>query len=51
MFCAMTKLENTSLAVAEAYLESEKLTNKEFSETSNVELLADAEAASQSSNH
>ena len=33
MFCTMITLENASVAVAEAYLESEKLTNKEFNET------------------
>ena len=51
MFCTMTMLENASLAVAEAYLKSEKLTNGELNEKSNIELLADTDAASHSSNN
>ena len=46
----MTTLENASLAVAEAYLKSEKLTDNEFDETSNIELLAEADAEPQLSN-
>ena len=50
MFCNMTTLENAPLAVAEAFLKFEKLTNKEFNETSNIELLGEADKESQSSN-
>ena len=50
MFCTMTTLKNTSLVVAEAYLKSEKLTNEEFNDTSNVKILAEADAESQASN-
>ena len=50
MLCTMTTLEDAFFAVAEAYLKSEKLTDNEFDETSNIELLGEEDAEPQSSN-